>query len=139
MAKRGPQKPAEPRKSPGKAKRDSEIVARSLEGKSNVKIAEELGIDRETVAKVLRSGEVQKVTQMIDLALSQGITKAVRNVLKSVRYDTKAAIRLLENFGSMRKRVELTGKDGGPLSGLTDEQLDARLEALLEKLKGKGK
>jgi DNA-binding CsgD family transcriptional regulator len=137
MAKRIPQKPAEPSKNAGKALRNSAIVAAKLSGKSNVKIASELGIDRETVAKVLKSGEFQRLTQEIDLALSKGIERAIKRVVKVAGNDTAAAIQLLRNFGSMRSRIELTGKNGAPLSGLSEEQLDMRLKALLEAVKEK--
>lgn len=138
MPKKKPQTPAKTRKTPAKALRDAAIVAGSLGGKPNSAIAAELGIDRETVAKVLSSDDIRLLTGQIDNNLSSGIERAVRNVLRTVKKgDLKTSIALLRNFGSMRNRLELTGKDGAPLAGLSDEQLDARVAMLLEKL-GKG-
>lgn len=135
MAKRTPQKPAKSRKTPGKSLRDSAIVASSLMGKTNVAIAAELGIDRETVAKVLGSEDIKRLCGEIDYKLSSGIEKAVSRVLSSVKYDTKAAVALLRNFGSMRQSMKLehTGKDGAPLGARTDAEIDARIELLLKK------
>ena len=137
MAKK-PQKPAVSRKSPKKALRDSAILSKAAAGKSNSAIAREMGIDRETVARVLSSEDIQRLTQEIDGKLSAGINDAITNVLDAVKKGDKAAsIDLLRNFGSMRQsmKFEHTGKDGAPLGSRTDAEIDARIQALLEQMK----
>lgn len=137
MAKKRPQKPAETSKSPGKSLRDSAILSHSLTGKSNVAIAREMGIDRETVARVLSSEDVRRISQEIDAKLAGGIEKAVKNVLRKIRAgDAKMSVELLRNFGSMRSSIKLehTGKDGAPLGQRSDEEIDARIKALLGKV-----
>lgn len=133
-----PQVPAESSKSPAKALRDSAIVSHALSGKSNVAIAREMGIDRETVAKVLNSDDMKELCAEIDGKLAAGVNEAIKVVLDSAKKDLSTAIDLLKNFGSMRSSLKLehTGKDGAPLGRqLSDEEIDARIRALT----GKGK
>lgn len=76
--------------------------------------------------------------------VSESVT-AAGGTLKLKTHDKVGALKLLgEHLGMFKQRVELTGKDGGPiqsqsapldLSNLTDEELDT-LERLIAKANG---
>lgn len=136
MPKHNPQKPAKSSKSPAKALRDSAIIAGSLAGKTNVAIAAEMGIDRETVAKVLNSDDMKRLTGEIDAMLANGIKDAVSVILKHAKKDYGAATDLLKNFNSMRTSLKLehVGAGGAPLGNRSDEQVDDRIKVLLDQI-----
>lgn len=121
--------------------RDSKIVAGAISGKSNSAIARELKIDRETVARVLNSDDIRKLTEEIDGALAGSIGQAVKNIAKAVKAGSvDVSIKLLKNFGSMRETMKLehTGKDGEPLGRMSDEELDAKIKSLMSEVGEKG-
>ena len=68
----------------------------------------------------------------MSLTIADDITEdaASRKVRIWARHELMARKRP-DEFG--KTRMEHTGKDGAPLAGVSDEQLDARLSALLAK------
>lgn len=83
-------------------------MAKVQEGKTFGQVAEEMGINRRTVGRIMSKPEVQAAVQEIDQRLANAIPDAIQTILDAVKLDYKAARDLLKNFGSMKETVELT-------------------------------
>lgn len=87
--------------------RDQTIIAKAMAGETTVQIAEEMGMHRQQVSKVLNSEEVKAKVKEIDAKLAQGIDDAIDTVLSAVKVDYVAARDLLKNYGSMKQAIDL--------------------------------
>lgn len=131
-----PQKPAKP-DTKNNVLRDTVIMAGALAGKPMTTIAEELGIHRETVARVLKSDKVRAISERINFELLAGVDKSVANVLGEIEKGSySASLDLLRNFGvfGSSARLELTGKDGERFGKMSDEELQAQARAIAQKI-----
>lgn len=95
------------RKSGAKELRDLTILEKAKAGETANEIAEDLGVHRATVSKVLNSDEMKARIKVIDAQLSEGIPDAVALILLAVKTDYIAARDLLKNFGSMKQQIDL--------------------------------
>lgn len=110
------------RKSMAKEIRASAIVAKSLAGDTATEIANDMGLARQTVSKILNSEEVKAKIKVLDAQLANLIDPSLETIKMAVeaRYTDlavayKAARDVLKNFGSMKESVDVNHQFPKPL------------------------
>lgn len=100
-------------------------------------IARMMGISRDTLRRHFADDMEMGRAELIASVASQVIARALNANAESAKGDLKAQMKVLEKLGGWNTRVELTGRDGGPiehvdLSRLNAEQLEqyGRLSAI---------
>jgi predicted transcriptional regulator len=108
------QKPTNPPKrrkqSAAKALRDQAVLASSLTGMTNQAIANEVGLSRQQVSKILNSDQVKLEIQSLQSRLAAGIEDALQTVLAAVKFEYEPARDLLKNFGAYQTKIELSAE-----------------------------
>lgn len=109
MSDASPPKTAKPS---SKALRNSNIRARATRGEPVTTIAAELGLNKDTVYKVLNSEETKRILKNAESELTRGVTKAVERMIKMLDNDDdnaaiKAALPILKNFGLLKDKIEI--------------------------------
>lgn len=99
-------------RSGSKALRDTKIRELAAEGRTNLEIAEKLGIERKTVAKVLNNPETLEIVKRAEAAIHDMVPLALSTLVESMSdrinpARERVAMAVLKSVGALRDKVEL--------------------------------
>lgn len=112
------------KKSPAKALRDQKVRELAVTGHSINEIAEEVGLERQQVSRILSDEETAQLVKELENSIKLLGTEAVRTLMDAMllRKDemgmmghaVKAAEKVLKSIGALKERVDVNHTGEGP-------------------------
>lgn len=80
------------------------VIAKHITGDTNTKIAEDLGLHRNTVARILNDSEIVRLGEETKSELISGTLGAARRIVKDSKRNTDVAFEYLDRMGILTKK-----------------------------------